>query len=80
MHERDRFVAFSRESQMTVRVELAWVAYITGADSTGLSGSSLFIHYSPSGAVLKTFSIAGSVDGRESIQPGMSGLFETRNS
>src|SRR5260370_29218852 len=40
-----------------------WVAYTNGADSGGLSGSSLVVRYSPSGAVLKTFTIAGSVDG-----------------
>lgn len=40
-----------------------WAAYSNGADSTGAAGSSLVVRYSPSGAVLKTFSIAGNVDG-----------------
>jgi hypothetical protein len=36
-----------------------WVSYQNGADSTGTSGSSTVVRYSPSGAILKTWSIAG---------------------
>lgn len=40
-----------------------WVAYQNGADSTGASGSSTVVRYSPGGAVLNTWTIAGNVDG-----------------
>jgi hypothetical protein len=40
-----------------------WAAYTNGADSTGASGSSLVVRYSLGGAVLKTWSVSGSVDG-----------------
>ncbi len=40
-----------------------WIAYQNGADSTGASGSSTVVRYSPSGAVLHTWTIAGNVDG-----------------
>jgi len=40
-----------------------WVSYTNGADSTGASGASIVVRYSPSGSVLKTWSIAGNVDG-----------------
>jgi hypothetical protein len=40
-----------------------WIEYGNGADSTGAGGSSTIVQYSPGGAVLHTYSIAGSVDG-----------------
>jgi hypothetical protein len=40
-----------------------WVAYTNGADSTGAAGSSTVVEYSPTGAVLQTFTLAGYVDG-----------------
>ena len=40
-----------------------WISYQNGADSTGASGASTVVRYSPSGSVLKTWSIAGNVDG-----------------
>src|SRR5579872_3057112 len=40
-----------------------WVAYQNGADSTGASGSSTVVRYSPTGSVLHTWTIAGNVDG-----------------
>ena len=40
-----------------------WIAYQNGADSTGASGSSTVVRYSPSGAVLNTWTIKGNVDG-----------------
>lgn len=40
-----------------------WIAYTNGADSTGASGSSTVVRYTPSGTVLNTWSIAGNVDG-----------------
>jgi hypothetical protein len=40
-----------------------WASYQNGADSTGASGSSTVVRYSPSGAVLNTWTIAGNVDG-----------------
>jgi hypothetical protein len=40
-----------------------WVAYQNGSDSTGASGSSTVVRYSPSGAVVNTWTIAGNVDG-----------------
>jgi hypothetical protein len=40
-----------------------WVAYQNGADSAGASGSSTLVRYTPSGAVLHTWSVAGNVDG-----------------
>lgn len=39
------------------------MAYTNGADSTGASGSSTVVEYSPTGAVLKTIALAGYVDG-----------------
>ena len=40
-----------------------WVAYQNGADSTGASGSSTVVRYSPTGSVTNTWTIAGNVDG-----------------
>ena len=40
-----------------------WVAYQNGADSTGATGSSTVVRYSPSGSILNTWTIAGNVDG-----------------
>jgi hypothetical protein len=40
-----------------------WVEYGNGADSTGASGSSTIVRYSPSGTVQHTYTIAGLVDG-----------------
>lgn len=40
-----------------------WIAYQNGAASTGGSGSSTVVRYSPSGTVINTWSIAGNVDG-----------------
>jgi PEP-CTERM motif len=40
-----------------------WIEYGNGADSTGLSGSSTIVQYSPGGAVQHTYTIPGLVDG-----------------
>jgi hypothetical protein len=40
-----------------------WVSYQNGAASTGGVGSSTVVRYSPAGAVLNTWTIAGNVDG-----------------
>lgn len=40
-----------------------WISYQNGADTTGASGSSTVVRYSPSGVVQKTWNIAGNVDG-----------------
>jgi hypothetical protein len=40
-----------------------WVSYQNGADSAGAGGSSTVVRYSPAGAVIKTWTIAGNVDG-----------------
>jgi sugar lactone lactonase YvrE len=40
-----------------------WVSYQNGADSTGASGSSTVVRYSPTGGVVNTWTIAGNVDG-----------------
>ena len=46
-----------------------WVSYQNGADSAGASGSSTVVRYSPAGAVINTWTIAGNVDGLR-IDPG----------
>jgi hypothetical protein len=55
-----------------------WIAYQNGADTAGASGSSTVVRYSPTGAVLNTWTIKGNVDGLN-IDPtsGLSGLFRT---
>lgn len=40
-----------------------WVEYGNGADSTGASGASTIVQYSPGGAVQQVYSIAGLADG-----------------
>jgi hypothetical protein len=40
-----------------------WVSYQNGADSTGASGSSTIARYSPGGTLIRTWTIAGNVDG-----------------
>jgi hypothetical protein len=40
-----------------------WVSYQNGADSAGASGSSTVVRYSPAGAIINTWTIAGNVDG-----------------
>lgn len=40
-----------------------WIAYTNGSDSTGASGSSTVVRYSPTGSVVMTWNIAGNVDG-----------------
>ena len=40
-----------------------WISYQNGADSTGASGASTVVRYSPAGSVQSTWSIAGNVDG-----------------
>src|SRR5579863_4871186 len=46
-----------------------WVSYQNGADTTGASGSSTVVRYSPTGSVINTWTIAGNVDGLR-IDPG----------
>jgi hypothetical protein len=53
---------------ITVGGGSVWVSYTNGADSTGLKGSSTVVQYNLNGAVLKTYTIAGSVDGLK-IEP-----------
>lgn len=40
-----------------------WISYQNGADTTGASGSSTVVRYSPAGSVIHTWTIAGNVDG-----------------
>src|SRR5215472_8965216 len=40
-----------------------WISYQNGSDSTGLSGASTVVRYSPTGVVQQTWSIQGNVDG-----------------
>jgi hypothetical protein len=40
-----------------------WISYQNGADTTGASGSSTVVRYSPTGTVLNTWTIKGNVDG-----------------
>jgi hypothetical protein len=40
-----------------------WISYQNGADSAGGGGSSTVARYTPTGALLNTFSITGNVDG-----------------
>ena len=40
-----------------------WISYQNGADSTGASGSSTVVRYTPGGTVQNTWTIAGNVDG-----------------
>ncbi len=40
-----------------------WVSYTNGSDSTGASGSSTVVRYTPSGTVQHTWTIGGNVDG-----------------
>src|SRR5580700_9201631 len=40
-----------------------WVSYQNVADSTGASGSSTIARYSPGGTLIRTWTIAGNVDG-----------------
>lgn len=53
---------------ITIGGSSVWVSYTNGADSTGLSGSSTVVQYDLNGAVRKTYTIAGSVDGLK-IEP-----------
>jgi hypothetical protein len=46
-----------------------WVSYQNGADTTGASGSSTVVRYSPAGAIINTWTIAGNVDGLR-VDPG----------
>ena len=48
-----------------------WVAYQNGADSTGASGSSTLVRYTPSGTILQKWNIAGNVDGLRVDPTGM---------
>jgi hypothetical protein len=40
-----------------------WIEYGNGADSTGASGASTIVQYSPGGAVQHTYTVSGLVDG-----------------
>ncbi len=46
-----------------------WVSYQNGSDSAGASGSSTVVRYTISGAVMKTWTLAGNVDGLR-VDPG----------
>ena len=48
-----------------------WVSYQNGADTTGASGSSTVVRYSPAGSVINTWTIAGNVDGLRIDPSGM---------
>jgi hypothetical protein len=55
-----------------------WVSYTNGADSTGLSGGSTIVQYDLRGKALRTFSIAGSVDGLK-VNPGNGSVWALQN-
>jgi hypothetical protein len=55
-----------------------WVSYQNGADSTGASGSSTVVRYSPAGLVQNTWSIAGNVDGLR-VDPGTGLVWALQN-
>jgi hypothetical protein len=55
--------AYNSPDSITLGDGSVWVAYTNGACSTGCGGTSTVVQYSPSGAVLNTYTIAGNVDG-----------------
>lgn len=55
-----------------------WVAYTNGADSAGASGASTVVRYSPAGAVLNSWSIAGNVDGLK-VDPNTGNVWALQN-
>jgi hypothetical protein len=56
-------VSASQPDSITDGAGSVWVEYGNGADSTGASGNSTIVRYSPSGAVQQTYTVAGLVDG-----------------
>lgn len=56
-------VGGSAPDSVTLGGNALWVEYGNGASSSGGAGNSTIVQYSLSGAVLHTYSIAGSVDG-----------------
>ena len=56
-------VGGTQPDSVTIGDGSVWVEYGNGADSTGASGSSTIVQYSPGGAVQHTYSIPGLVDG-----------------
>jgi hypothetical protein len=56
-------VGGTQPDSVTIGDGSVWIEYGNGADSTGGGGNSTIVQYSPGGAVLHTYSIAGSVDG-----------------
>jgi hypothetical protein len=56
-------VGGTQPDSVTIGDGSVWIEYGNGADSTGAGGNSTIVQYSPGGAVLHTYSIAGSVDG-----------------
>jgi hypothetical protein len=53
----------SQPDSITDGAGSVWVEYGNGADSTGASGNSTIVRYSPTGVVQNTYSIPGLVDG-----------------
>jgi hypothetical protein len=53
----------SAPDSVTVGGGFVWIAYTNGASSTGGSGSSTISQYDPSGNLVGSYQIAGSVDG-----------------
>jgi hypothetical protein len=56
-------VGGTQPDSVTIGDGSVWIEYGNGADSTGASGSSTIVQYSPGGAVQHTYSIPGLVDG-----------------
>jgi hypothetical protein len=56
-------VAGTKPDSITYGNGSIWVEYGNGADSTGASGSSTIVQYGTNGAVVNTYTLAGSVDG-----------------
>lgn len=48
-----------------------WISNQNGADTTGASGSSTVVRYTPSGGILGTWSIAGNADGLRADPSGL---------
>ena len=53
----------TQPDSVTIGGGSVWIEYGNGADSTGASGASTIVQYSPGGAVQHTYSIPGLVDG-----------------
>ncbi|WP_428486791.1 hypothetical protein [Rhodopila sp.] len=68
----------TQPDSITIGSDALWAEYGNGADSTGAGGSSTIVHYSLSGQVENSYTIAGSADGLK-IDPNTGTLFALQN-